>query len=318
MSGGNQPILHSLSEFRYWELPGWKVVVARCCSIGLAVIMLAAGLWKCSDPIAAAERLHQALVPAALSLPLALVLGISETVSGVWLLLRRYQRWGAWLSVLLLIAFLVYIGINYDRLRGDECNCFPWIQRAVGPGFFVGDGIMLVMALVAARWSQPSEGVRGATLIAGAVVVFALVSLGVSITQSGARRSPEAITVAGQTVSLQQGRFFIYFFDPECTHCLFAAQDLRELRWAPDVRIVGVPTERPELAGQFLEAAGWSIPLSPDVQKLRAVYHFGDPPYAVGIVDGRTAFELRSFEGDNARQVLIEHSFVAQGPPVNP
>ena len=47
------------------------------------------------------------------------------------------------------------IGYFYHALVGQECSCFPIIKRTVGPGFFVGDGIMLLLALAAFFWSRP-------------------------------------------------------------------------------------------------------------------------------------------------------------------
>ncbi len=44
----------------------------------------------------------------------------------------RFRRWGAWLTGLLLVAFMLYIGYYYNVLRGAECSCFPWLKRAVG------------------------------------------------------------------------------------------------------------------------------------------------------------------------------------------
>ena len=32
------------------------------------------------------------------------------------------------------------------RLQSKVPDCFPWLKRAVGPGFFVGDAIMLGLA----------------------------------------------------------------------------------------------------------------------------------------------------------------------------
>lgn len=260
--------------------------------------------------MAAAERLHQALVPAWLSLPGALALGILETFAGVLLLVRRFRRWGAWISGALLVVFMIYIGANYGALRGEECNCFPWIQRAVGPAFFVGDGIMLLLAVVAARWSGPSEGWRAASVILAAIVVLAGVSLAASLVRQAGIQAPESILVDGQVTSLRQGKVFLYFFDPECTHCLFAAQTLATLPWDPSVRIIGVPTERPQLASLFLDAAGWKIPLSPDVAKLRAVFSFGDPPFAVALENGKAVVQLRVFEGDTPAQQLRAVRFV--------
>lgn len=45
-----------------------------------------------------------------------------ETLTGILLLIPRYRRWGAWLAAVMLIAFMVYIGVLYDRLLGDDCN----------------------------------------------------------------------------------------------------------------------------------------------------------------------------------------------------
>ena len=294
----------------YLELPAWKLILATVSAILLSIIMLVAGIWKCSDPVAAAERLHQALVPAWLALPAALMLGIAETFAGVLVLVSRYRRWGAWISIALLVAFLVYIGVNYGALRGEECNCFPWIERTVGPAFFLGDAVMLVLAVVAARWSSPSEGWRGAVLILGAVVVFAGASLGMRLVEQSTVMAPESIVVNGQVTSLRDGRVFLYFFDPECTHCLFAAQDLAGLNWDEGVQLIGVPTERAHLAEMFLEAAGWRIPLSPDVGKLRAVFSFGDPPFAVALENGRAVLQLRVFEHGRPAEQLRKLGFV--------
>lgn len=271
--------------------------------------MLVAGIWKITDPFAAATRMNQALVPVVLSLPLALALGISETVAGALILAPRFRRWGAWLCGLLLIAFLVYMGINYSALHGVECNCFPWIERAVGPAFFVGDLVMLLMAVLAGLWARPSEGVRGAALILAAVVVFTGVSYGVAVTRQVGTQAPDSIVVDGQPFSLQDGRILLYFFDPECTSCLFAAQDMAGYTWS-DTRVIAVPTDQPRFASQFLEDSGLNVPISSDAEKLRATFTFGDPPYAVALEDGRQIAALSMFEGDEPKATLTRIGLV--------
>src|SRR5579859_6556175 len=121
------------------ELPAWKTAVNWMAAILTSLLFIAAGLWKITDPIAAAVRLAQARIPESLSLAAALLLGIAETVAAVLVLVPRFRKWGAWLGAALLVAFMIYIGANYSTLHGAECSCFPWIKRAVGPGFFVGD-----------------------------------------------------------------------------------------------------------------------------------------------------------------------------------
>jgi hypothetical protein len=271
--------------------------------------MLVAGIWKTTDPVGAATRLNQALVPAALSLPAALALGVAETFAGVLLFVPRFRRWGAWLSGLLLVAFLIYIGINYGALRGEECNCFPWIKRAVGPAFFIGDGIMLVLALFAGLWVRRSEGVRSASIVLAAVCVFAGVCYGVSVTQQGVVRAPKAVDVAGQPLSLSEGRILLYFFDPECTHCYLAAREMSTYQWN-DVKIIAVPTERPQFAQQFLNDTGLKVPYSTDIAKLRETFSFGDAPYAVALENGQQVAVMTVFEGDEPSASLKRAGFI--------
>ena len=122
------------------ELPGWKSAINVAAAFLLALLFLSSGIWKITDVPAWAVRLVQAKVPEWLSLAGALVVGIAETVAGVLLLVPRLRRWGAMLSGLLLLVFLVYFAAHYNDLRGQDCSCFPWLKRVVGPGFFIEIG----------------------------------------------------------------------------------------------------------------------------------------------------------------------------------
>jgi uncharacterized membrane protein YphA (DoxX/SURF4 family) len=141
-------------------------------AILLALVFLVSGLWKLTDAPGAAVRMAQARVPQSLSLAAAIGFGIAETFTAVLLLVPRFRRWGAWLGGALLIAFMIFIGINYNALRGAECSCFPWVKRAVGPGFFIGDGIMLAGG-AGGFVGQARESMRSAMPILGAVTLFA-------------------------------------------------------------------------------------------------------------------------------------------------
>lgn len=133
----------------------WKQWSASVCAWALAVIFLVAGFWKLSDPLATSARMAQALVPPQLALATALLAGITEAFAGALVVVPRWRRWGAWLCGVMLVVFMIYIGVNYSRLVGEDCSCFPWLQRAVGPGFFIGDAFMLAAAFVAGLWSRP-------------------------------------------------------------------------------------------------------------------------------------------------------------------
>jgi uncharacterized membrane protein YphA (DoxX/SURF4 family) len=131
------------------ELPGWKTALSWTAAFLLAVLFVTSGVWKITDAPSAAMRMVQARVPESLSLFAAVAFGIVETLAGVLVLVPRFRRWGAILIGLLLAIFLVYFALNYSALRGADCSCFPWVKRVVGPGFFIGDGLMLLLAALA-------------------------------------------------------------------------------------------------------------------------------------------------------------------------
>ena len=292
------------------DLPGWKAIGGGIAAWAMGVVWLVAGLWKITDPLQAAERMRQALVPGPLSVPAALAFGTAETFAGAMLLVPRFRRWGAWLSGALLLAFLGYFAINYGALRGLECNCFPWIKRTVGPAFFIGDAVLLGLAALAGWWARPSLSRRGAAIILGAVAVFAVTSWGVAEVRQTGKKAPDHVTTPeGQQVSLQHGRVVIYFFDPQCSHCDQAARDMARYNWK-DTRVVGVPTVTPEFARQFLDETGLKAVLTNDVDLLRKAFPFGDPPYGVALENGRQKAPLTVFEQTEPKQTLAKLGFV--------
>jgi len=230
----------------------WKTAFAWVAGVALSVLFLASGLWKITDPQSAAMRMSQALVPESWSLFAAVAFGVVETVSGVFVLVPRFRRWGAILTGLLLLAFLGWFAIHYAALRGADCSCFPWVKRAVGPGFFIGDGLMLLLAAAAGLWSKPPGSPRTAALIFAAVAVFAGVSYGVDMAHRTGTLAPAAITVDGQRYPLRHGRTFLFFFNPECRHCIDAAKSMSQFDWG-DTRVVAIPVEEPQYSAQFLQ-----------------------------------------------------------------
>jgi len=287
----------------------WKFTMGSLCAGLLGLLFIIAGVWKVTDPFAAAERMRQALVPAPLSLAAAVGFGAAETLAGAWLIVPRFRRWGAWLSGLLLAAFLIYIGVNYGALRGEECNCFPWVKRAVGPVFFLSDLVMLLMAAAAGWWSRPASGRRSAAMVAGVIAVFALVSLGVAAVRQGTVVAPPAILVEGQPFSLERGRVFLYFFDPECAHCDQAARWMSRYQWR-NVTLISVPTAQPQFAREFIQATGFASRISTDTERLREAFRFLDPPYAVALENGRQRAAIAHFDRVETEQTLRRLGFV--------
>ena len=291
------------------ELPGWKSALNWAAAVLIALLFLASGLWKITDVQAAAMRMAQAKVPQSMSVAAALLFGITETVGGVLILVPRFRRWGAAITSLLLVAFVVYMGINYNALRGADCSCFPWLKRVVGPGFFIGDGIMLLLAMCAGVWSKRPESLRSAFLVLGAVLVFALVSYGVAEVRQSGTRAPETTMVDGRPYSLQHGKILLFFFDPQCMHCFDAAKRMSQLNWG-DTAVVAIPVEQPQYGPGFLQETGLHAVVSNEFARLAPIFSYTSYPFGVALENGREKTPLTKFEGDEPTATLKRLGFV--------
>jgi uncharacterized membrane protein YphA (DoxX/SURF4 family) len=272
-------------------------------SLLLCALFLSSGLWKITDVQGWAVRMAQAKVPESLALATALLVGIAETVGAVMILVPRLRRWGALVLGALLVAFVGYFAIHYSALRGADCSCFPWLKRVVGPGFFVSDGVMLLLALLAALGSRKPQGVRAVALIAAAVAVFAGVSYGVGAARQTGTQAPATILVDGRPYPLEQGKVFLFFFDPACMHCFESAQRMAKLHWA-DTRVVGVPISQVQFATQFIQDTGFHMAITTDRDKLKAVFPYAGVPAGVAIENGRQKAALVKFDGEEPAATL--------------
>jgi hypothetical protein len=246
----------------------------------------------------------QAKVPEQLGLAAALFFGIVETAGAVMILVPRLRRWGALLLGALLVAFLAYVALEYNALRGADCSCFPWLKRVVGPGFFVGDGIMLLLAVLAWLGSRKPESTRAVVLIVAAVAVFAGVSYGVGEVRQTGTRAPDTVLVDGKPYSLAQGKILLFYFDPACMHCFESAQKMSKLHWG-DTRVIGVPISQAQFAGQFMRDSGFHMTaVTTDRDRLRAVFPYAGVPAGVALEDGRQKAALVKFDGDEPAATL--------------
>jgi uncharacterized membrane protein YphA (DoxX/SURF4 family) len=300
-------------EFAAPALPAWKTVVSTLAAIVVAALFLSAGIWKIVDPIDWATRVYQLKVPGSLAQPFTILLGVTETLGGVLLLVPRFRRWGAWLTALMLVAFMAWVGLYYGELTGKDCSCFPWLKRAIGPGFFAGDAVMLGGSLLAGLWAQRSRSWRGAAVVLAVISVFAGVSYGVAVTRESGVRVPERLTVDGKSTEIDPGKYFLYFFDPECSHCLQAAREMAPWDWSRNgVRVLQIPTRVPQFAASFQSMSGFKSPIAQDFDTLKAIFPFGDPPYGV-LVEGRRAVAtVPIFDGREPAATLKKHGFLSE------
>jgi uncharacterized membrane protein YphA (DoxX/SURF4 family) len=295
---------------RSLEMPRWKSVVGHVAAALIALIFISSGVWKATDPFAWARNLEEFLVPTSVSLPFTVLLAIGETFGGVLILVPRFRRWGAAITSFLLVCFMGYIGLHYSALLGKDCTCFPIVKRTVGPMLFLGDGAMLVGALLAGWWAAPVRGLRGAAVVLGAVAVFAGVSYGSALAHLSGTKAPDSIIVDGKPFSLQNGRFFLFFYDPECGECDAAARSMAKLKWKSDVTIVGIPTHDPQFAPSFLHDTGLKAVTSAQITELKKIFPFGDPPFGVAIERGREIGPVSHYHGTEPADSLRKLGYI--------
>ena len=279
------------------DLPAWKKIIGTVCALLLAIVFFVSGAWKLADPYKWSQFLEEFKVAGQLALPGTLALGIAEMLGGMLILVPRFRRWGSWIVGALLLAFMIYIGANYSTLVGKDCSCFPLVKRTVGPGFFLGDGAMFLMAVVAGTWARASEGLRGAFVILGAVVVFAAASFGVNTARETGLLAPPSITVDGKPFNLREGNIFLFFYDPTCPHCEAAAKKMAKLNWK-DNKVVAVPIDTPQFAAPFLRDTGLKAGTSNDLATLLPIFKFTTAPYGVALVRGhqKAVIDVGKFE----------------------
>ncbi len=269
------------------KLQGWQNALGWACAGVMALAWLVAGVYKLSDIGGFQVKLAQLLVPSALTLPATLVVAISELFAGVLLLRPAWRRLGGLVSTALLLGFMAYMALNYTALQGEDCSCFPWLERAVGPAFFWSDGAMVVASLIAAWFAPKMVAIRQTRFVLFGIIALAAVGLGYDkFGPAGGTDVPATIVVEGEQYQLRRGKVLIYFFNPTCMHCLAVGQDLSKYTFSAD--FIGVPTQDYDFGPGFLEDAGLAgmVELSPDLDLLKETFPFTDVPYAATVSDG--------------------------------
>lgn len=297
------------------ELKRWQQTAGTVCAILMAIVFLVSGGWKVIYPFRTGELLEQAQVHPGWGVLGASVLGSIELFTALLLLFPQFRRWGGLLASGLMIFFLCWIGFYYHVLVGQECNCFPIIKRTVGPGFFIGDGIMLLLSLGAFVWSEPViarvSRVRIPAVLLGAIIALAGLSFGVQAAERSHASVPNPVIVDGKPQNLNNGKVFLFFYDPSCEHCDAAARFMSKLNWG-NTRVVGIPTANPQWAASFLHDTHLKADTSLELTKLKNAFKFGDAPFGVALDDGRVkeTFTQQQFTPPQPAPELKQLGFV--------
>jgi hypothetical protein len=263
-----------------------KRKIAAVSAVLLGIVFLVSGGWKVLQPFQTGELLEQAQVPAGLGVLGASSLGTLELLASFLLFTPRFRRWGGLLGSALMIFFMAWVGYYYNRLVGHECSCFPIIKRTVGPGFFISDAVMLLLGVSAFAWSRRPLSLRVPSFAFVALLALAATSFGVNAMSRRNIQMPNPVVVDGKAQDLTRGSVFLFFYDPECSHCDAASKFLSTLNWG-NTKIVAIPTHDPQFAADFLHDTHLKASTSLEANKLKKAFPFVDPPYGVALEDGR-------------------------------
>ena len=293
------------------EMPAWKGLVSNVAAGIVGLLFLAAGIFHTLDPFGMQRLFEEILVWPSISLALVLAVSVGDTFAGALILLPKFRRWGGLLASALLVIYMIYFAINYSALVGKECSCFPLVKRTVGPMFFIGDGALLVLAVLAGLWSRPTASLRGPAIILASLAALTGISCGYAYAHLSGSPAPDSVMVDGKPFSLQHGSILVFFYDPHCSHCEDAATSMGKLHWKDDVKIVAVPTNDARFAASFLHDTHLNALTSTDLDVLKKAFPLpGDPPYAVAIESGRMKAPVAHFEGSEPADTLRKLGYV--------
>jgi uncharacterized membrane protein YphA (DoxX/SURF4 family) len=281
-----QVVVGSASRSPSFAAVDGKRKVAMISAILLGLVFLVSGGWKVLSPFQTGELLEQAQVPAGMGSLGAAALGTLELFAAFLLFVPWFRRWGGFLGSALMVFFICWVAYYYRALVGHECSCFPLIKRTIGPGFFIGDGVMLLLGVTAFAWSPRVRALRGVGVAFVSLVVLAGASFGVNAALRHNVQVPNPVIVDGKAQNLTQGKVFLFFYDPECSHCDAASKFMSKLNW-DNTRIVAVPTHDPQFAADFLHDTHLKASTSLEIAKLRKAFPFVDPPFGVALLDGQ-------------------------------
>ncbi|MBY0278230.1 methylamine utilization protein MauE, partial [Candidatus Binatia bacterium] len=118
----------------------------------LALLFAVAALHKLRSRDAFGATLDAyAVLPHALSAPLARAVPVVEIAAAVLLVTPRAAAAGGALAAMLLAIYALAMGVNLLRGRRDlDCGCMgPGARSPIGPGLIVRNALLIAVALVA-------------------------------------------------------------------------------------------------------------------------------------------------------------------------
>jgi len=139
--------------------------------------------------------------------------------------------------------------------------------------------------------------------------VFAHVFYGVESVRQTGTRGPSTITVDSRPYSIDEGKVFLCFFNPQCMHCYDAAKAMSQMNWGA-TRIVAVPVEQPQYAAGFLQDTGLKSVITSDFPSLKKAFGYTAYPFGVAVENGHQKASITQFEQNEPAATLKKLGFI--------
>src|SRR3990172_9175852 len=119
--------------------------------VALAAVFVTAASTKLADREGSRRAMTEFGVPGRFVGPLAVLLPLVELATAAALVPDPTARWGAGVSLALLLAFSAAIALNLGRGRAPDCHCFGRLHSAPVSWWTVGRNLLLAPAAAGPR-----------------------------------------------------------------------------------------------------------------------------------------------------------------------
>lgn len=236
------------TEYSLEEKPvanDWRVIASRAMEAIVGLVLLAAGIIKALDPATFVKQIeaYKIVTSAGLITALAWIMIIIECALGAALIVGFQRRIVVPAALALLVVFLGALGWAWYSGATADCGCFgEWVKRT--PQQALMEDLLMFGGLIAAMALNRREPTRLPMLRLAAVVVAAIVGLGITAIKSGSptqssdpvarleARQPNlfnSLTISDMPVDIRYGDYLVIVMDTGCDHCQASVPAINKL-----------------------------------------------------------------------------------------
>lgn len=270
MSGPDLTSTADLPASRRAARPPWQRNVAWLAPIFLGAVLLFSAWTKILAPRAFVATIEAyGIVPAQYSLLVATGVVALEFALGAMLLTGILRRMAAWLTLPLLVFFLVLV-IYATRVGLESCGCFGEVIKIPPAVEILVDSTLLVL-LGLVLWLSPSWNLVPRSFRQAFAWTFLCLGAGLFLARNPGSGEGETLAVdpadltvlelAEPPVALPSDGF-LFFFSADCDHCWAFTPGVEAMhRRLQDFRVLGVTYSDPQALQEFRRAFAPTFPI---------------------------------------------------------